>query len=115
MTLVWKKPLEHKAPQGKKILHLKNGDVSVRQRFGKYWLPIPYIDSKFSDIEEPELWADIDLPGDLTGTLMLMIDSQLYNLDDFEIKYPEIYKCVVKTMLAAYEAELAKRQKDAQA
>lgn len=87
----WIDPKKNLPPQGKKVLYLKDGDVYVVQRFGKYWLPIPFFDSEYSLLDEPELWADIQLPQNLTGKIFFMIDDAKYETDSFEKYYPEAY------------------------
>lgn len=81
----WIKPSDKLPPQGKKILTMwDNGDYGVRQRFGKYWFPIPYLDSRFADYEEPMYWQDIDFLGENTGYVKIMLGDQLLNIDELE-------------------------------
>lgn len=90
----WIKPEDEAPPQGKKILYLQNGDVYVVQRIGDYWLPIPFFDSKYAFHHPPDLWADIELPHDLTGKTRIFIkkEKKLYDIDEIEVKYPHIYQ-----------------------
>lgn len=98
----WIKPNLRKPPQGKKVLCCSKGDISIRQRFADYWFPIPYVDSKFADIKEPELWQEIDFPGDLTGYLRVFWEGILYNMDEFEKVNPSGYNEMINGMLANY-------------
>lgn len=79
----WFKSAERKPEQGKKVLCFNEGDIDVRQRFGDYWFPIPYVDSKFADIDEPEMWQEIDFPDGFYGYLHVEIDEQLVKMDEF--------------------------------
>lgn len=88
----WINPDSYLPPQGKKILYFSKGDVYVVQRFGKYWLPIPFTDSKFSFHESPELWAEFNFPKDFTGKLRMQIEGKIWNMDQVEEYYPEKYK-----------------------
>ena len=86
---------KHLPPQGKKILYFKQGDIYVVQRFGKYWLPIPFHDSSFTFHDEPDFWADIISPTGYTGFLRLVVDGVLYTIDDLEIHHPEVYASLI--------------------
>lgn len=96
---IWIKTSLRKPPQGKKVLCFDNGDVSVRQRFKDYWFPIPYIDSSLADIDEPELWQDIDFPQDFKGYMMILQDEKLYKIDEWEKMNPEDFNEFVEGML----------------
>ena len=65
----WFRPEDKLPPQGKKILYFDHGDICVVQRFGKYWLPIPFADSKYKFTVAPKLWADIEVPIGFTGRM----------------------------------------------
>lgn len=99
----WKSPKDEMPPQGKKILYFSKGDVYVVQRFGKYWLPIPFYDSQYSFHEQPEFWADIALPGNFTGFMKIgMIENEgrsIKTIDELEIEYPDDYREVLKRQL----------------
>lgn len=88
----WKKPEDELPLQGKKILYFSNGDIYVVQRFGPYWWPIPFVDSKYKFNEPPQLWADIYPPGNLTGKMYLQIDDELHDIDSLEKYHPDIYQ-----------------------
>lgn len=98
----WYSPKEKMPPQGKKILYFNKGDVYVVQRLNKFWLPIPFFDSKFSFHEKPELWADIELPGTYTGYLRLSCGGELLTLDEIQNKYPKTYGDFIKYLLALW-------------
>lgn len=99
----WKKPSEELPPQGKKILYLSKGDCYVVQRMGKYWLPIPFYDSKFAFHDEPELWADIEMPGMLTGKVHFLCADEdhedMLDLDELEMQENCIYKELLDAQL----------------
>jgi hypothetical protein len=93
----WISPKDELPPQGKKILYLKNGDVYVVQRFKELWLPVPFYDSEFTFHEEPELWADIELPNGLTGKMKFQLHSgKMMEVDDYEMFYPDDYEELVE-------------------
>lgn len=90
----WIRPKDQMPPQGKKILWLLNGDCCVVQRIADYWLPIPFIESKYADYREPDYWADIEMPDGLTGRIRIIPDNSFYALtiDELEQQHPEVYK-----------------------
>ena len=61
----WIESNMRKPPQGKKVLCFNKGDLSVRQRLKDYWFPVPFVDSIFAEIGEPEKWQEIDFPNGL--------------------------------------------------
>lgn len=93
----WIDPKLRLPPQGKKILYFDRGDVYVVQRFADMWLPIPFTEKKYDFIEPPELWSDIELPGNYTGYMKVGIEEEddLMTVDDFQRKYPEDYKSFI--------------------
>lgn len=98
----WISPKDKLPPQGKKILYFKKGDIYVVQRFGKYWLPIPFHDSKYSFHDEPELWCDITPPNDLTGLMRIRVYGHFYNLDELEKIHPDSYEEVIDIYLSLW-------------
>lgn len=78
-------------PQGKKVLCLNEGDVDIRQRLGNYWLPIPYLDSYYANLNEPEFWRDLYLPLPFTGQLMVEYNDKSYTIDELEEYYYDLY------------------------
>jgi hypothetical protein len=87
----WIDPKDKLPPQGKKVLSWREGDCCVVQRFGDYWIPIPFTDSKFADTEPPEKWAEIDFPVGFTGMIRVIpiggscpIDMDEYEKHDKE-------------------------------
>jgi hypothetical protein len=95
----WIKPSDKLPPQGKKILYFSDGYICVVHRFGKYWLPIPFLDSKWVHYDEPELWADIYPPGNLTGKLHALIDNEMHDIDSLEKHHPDQYKELMDNLL----------------
>lgn len=97
MDLKWIDPKLRMPPQGKKILYFDHGDIYIVQRFGKYWFPIPFYDSKFSkDIykKEPQYWAEFNFPEKYTGKMKIKrrSENETIDMDDFCKKYPEDFK-----------------------
>lgn len=88
----WFSPKEKLPPQGKKVLHMINGDLCVCQRFKDKWLPIPFTDSKYASYDEPDFWADIDPPKPYTGFMKAIIDGIVYTVDELEEKTPSEYE-----------------------
>lgn len=88
----WISPKDRLPPQGKKILYFDNGDVYVVQRFGEFWLPIPFTDSKYAILCEPQLWSDIHLPEPFTGRVYVSVkNSSPLDIDSLEREHPRIY------------------------
>lgn len=98
----WIKTSLREPPQGKKVLCFHKGDVSVRQRFAKYWFPIPYIDSRLADIDPPQLWQEIDFPEGYEGYIKIFHDKEFYTIDEWEKIDAEVYKGFVKAMLKTF-------------
>lgn len=95
----WYSPLEKVPPQGKKIIWFKEGDCQVVQKFGDYWIPIPFTDSKYAKTDCPDLWADIQMPGEYTGKLHVMFQGEFCDIDTFEKENPEAYTEFVSAFL----------------
>lgn len=104
MQTDWISPDDKKPPQGKKLICFSNGDVTIRQRFNNYWFPIPYLDSKFTDIDEPTLWKDIGMPEDYTGRMYVEVKNVRYSIDELEITHPEVFFDLLKNLLNSYLA-----------
>lgn len=100
----WIKPADELPPQGKKILYFSRGDIYVVQRFGKYWFPIPFSDSKFIFNTAPELWADIIPPGNCTGKMKFILGDEVFDLDELEMAHNEHYKIIVKCVANSFGA-----------
>lgn len=95
----WIKSSDQKPEQGKKVLCFNKGDVDVRQRFKEYWFPIPYVDAKLANINEPEMWQEIDFPEGFYGYLQVFIDDNLLKMDQLEKKHPTVFDDMVKALL----------------
>jgi hypothetical protein len=108
--MTWRDPIEDPPPQGKKVLWLHNGDIQIAQRYGLFWFPVPFLDSKYAKIHPPELWQDIILPSPLTGKVMFQGEGhpRLIDADELEMMEPEVYDTIIKYHLEIY----AKGRKD---
>ena len=94
----WHSPKDKLPPQAKKVLCVNRGDFYVAQRFGEYFLPIPFCDSVHAkdNYEMPDRWQDIDFPFPFTGFMHFAVeDGELLTMDQLEEKYPENYKEIV--------------------
>jgi len=93
----WKTPKENKPPQGLKVLCVRTGDFYVAQRFGEYWLSIPFYDSVFRQFQPPDLWTFIEFPDNYKGVLLFGLTDQdgLITLDELEKLCPEDYETFV--------------------
>jgi len=96
---IWIKPQDALPPQGKKVLWFKKGDCAVVYRFGIYWFPVPYLDSKHVNMDTPDFWADIELPKPYHGKLEVMIDGQMLSIDELEKAHNDIWREIVRRML----------------
>jgi len=96
---VWYKTREKLPPQGLKVLYFDRGDMWVAYRFGQYWVPIPFCDSKFANTDPPDMWAYISLPTGYTGRMSAQMDGERISIDDMQIKYPTEYEDMVKSIL----------------
>lgn len=104
MNKNWIKSSIRKPPQGKKVLCFTKGDLDVRQRFKNYWIPIPYVDSKCADIDEPELWQEIEFPSPYTGYMQVLVEGkELMNMDQFEKHCPEEFNEMVESMVKMFK------------
>lgn len=99
MSKIWIKSALRKPPQGKKVLCFHNGDLSVRQRFKEYWFPIPFVDAKLSDIDEPEFWQDIDFPAGFYGYTKVLHEGMTYKMDEWEKVSPKDFNEFVDILL----------------
>jgi hypothetical protein len=99
----WIDPKVQQPTQGKKILWFKEGDCFVVQRIGKYYIPMPFLDSKSFFWHEPDLWADISLPEPYTGLLRIAPDidhcDDRFTLDELEMYLPVIYERVTEVFI----------------
>jgi hypothetical protein len=107
----WKDPKIEKPEQGKKVLCEHEGDLYVAQRFGDYWFPIPFIDSKYSRYFPPNLWQEINFPNSLSGKLLVKINLKLHDIDELEKKYPDVYVEIVNALLETFKNSLKDNQK----
>lgn len=107
--LNWIKTTLRLPPQGKKILCLNKGDVDIRQRFGPYWSPIPYLDSEFTNLDAPEMWSEFDLPNGLTGLIRILVEGNLLTIDELEFKYPKQYEEIVRLQYEYFITKKAER------
>lgn len=99
----WKDPKKEKPPQGLKVLCMDRGDFYVAQRFGDYWFPIPFTDSKYSRYFVPELWQEIDFPNGYSGKLRVIKGGTLMDINQIEIKHPEVYYEILNFLLKISE------------
>lgn len=90
---IWIDPNKELPPQGKNILWFDRGDMQLVQRLGKYWFPIPFTQHEFAQINEPELWANIDAPEGFTGKLHVYVkeENRPIDIDELEMMHPDIY------------------------
>jgi len=95
----WNKTCEKLPEQGKKILCFDNGDVWIAQRFDKYWLEIPFTDSKYAKQKIPDMWSEINFPDPYKGYLLFKNKEcgELLNVDEFKKKHPYQYKEFIET------------------
>ena len=102
----WIDPQDKLPPQGKKILWFSDGDCHVVQRFGKYWVPIPFVDSKHAHLNAPELWNDLYFPDPYKGLIQVSVenDDNLYTIDELEIFHNDVYRDMSNTILKDYRA-----------
>ena len=84
--------------QGYKILcKAGGGDYYVAQRFGPYWVPLPFVDSQLAKLDPPDLWSHIDFEGDNKGYVMVMVaDEEMsisipMSVDELEQKHPDVH------------------------
>jgi len=98
----WIKTEDKLPPQGLKILYWDSGDCWVAWRFGKYWLPTVFADSKHAIFTPPELWSYIDFPNGFSGNLFFIIENVEYDTDSLEKFYPEKYKEVIEIFVNAH-------------
>ncbi len=89
----WIDPKLRLPPQGKKILYFSKGDIYVVQRFSHMWLPIPFLDSEYVFSEPPELWAEFNIPNNMTGKMHIIPEghSDMIDIDTFEKRFPNEY------------------------
>jgi hypothetical protein len=106
----WIDPKLRLPPQGKKILYFDHGDIYIVQRFGKYWFPMPFFDSKFSkDIYKttPQYWAEFDFPENYTGKMKILPDggNDFLDMDDFSKKHPILFEEFVRAQVNIFEKQ----------
>ena len=102
----WIDPKDILPPQGKKILYFRKGDIYVVQRFGEYWLPIPFHDSRYSKEiykKQPEYWADIYCPSNYTGKIHVYVDDEMHDIDSLEKHHPSTYLEMLKFQIPIWE------------
>ncbi len=111
--MIWIDPNKRLPPQGKKIIWFGNGDTHICQRFGKYWFPIPFIDSRFAHLRSPEVWAEIKLPSPYKGKVMIIVDGKEYDIDNLEKIHNDIYRDILNSLLKDFRRhkKLAKMKK----
>ncbi len=80
----WISPKDKLPEQGKKVLCCDKHDYYVAQRFGKYWLQIPFTDSYFATTEMPEYWQEINFHGEDRGYLNILYDDEFITCDEYE-------------------------------
>lgn len=85
---------------GYKILCMKRGDFFVAQRFDDKYFPIPFIDSRYADMNlDPELWCEIDFMDPYTGYMRFMVDGKIMLADEFKIKDPDGYQNLLDALI----------------
>ncbi len=99
----WIKPSEKLPAQGKKVLAFYQGDCFCVHRFGEYWFPIPFIESFFARIDQPDLWADIPMPYGYTGKIRLIVDGEIIDMDEAEKECNEIFTKMKLGMLEKFK------------
>lgn len=88
-------------PQGYKILcKAGGGDYYVAQRFGPYWVPIPFPDSKFAKLDPPDFWSHIDFEGDNKGYYYVLSPKK-----DSPMTFDELEKYDPKLHIELCEAQ----------
>lgn len=103
--MLWIKTKNRLPPQGKKVLCFTDGDCHVAQRFGKYWFPIPFTDSKFARIDPPQFWCDIVMPEPYEGRMRILIDKGLYDIDTLQKKHKAAYRQFVNLLLSQFRKD----------
>lgn len=101
----WIDPKLRLPPQGKKILYFDKGDVYVVQRFGDYWVPIPFVDSEYAFHNAPELWAEFNFPPGYAGFCLFSFDEgkTLMTLDEAQKSNPDFYEDFMEYTKEAWE------------
>jgi hypothetical protein len=107
----WYYPIENLPEQGKKVLCFSNGDLVVKQRFGIYWFPIPFVDSAFANIDIPEKWQEIDFPDGYTGKIYIMLNGEKLDMDTLEKKNPDIFRVIMNASLELYNSDDNKKRR----
>ncbi|MBS3903731.1 MAG: hypothetical protein KGZ39_00210 [Simkania sp.] len=92
-------------PQGLKVLCFRKGDCWVAQRFNKYWIPMPYTDSKYANANPPEFFKYIDFPGEYTGEMKVLsqIDKKILSMDEYEKENPKGFKELYMSLIKNFE------------
>lgn len=98
----WFDPKKKLPPQGKKIIWFSKGDSHLVQRFGKYWVPFPFTDSRLAHLNPPELWADVHYPEPYKGMVKVCVEGLMYTIDELEEYYPNVYRSVIAGILMEY-------------
>lgn len=98
----WISPKDRLPPQGKKVLLFYNGDCWVGQRFQNYWVPLPFTDSKFSRIDAPDLWKDIEMPEGYSGKIRAEINGVKMDIDTLEASHPDAMEHLVKMTITPH-------------
>lgn len=99
----WNDPNKIFPPQGLKILIMRNGDFTVFQRMGKYWLLIGFQDSEHCILSQPEAWSYIDFPSGYTGKVRIQIDGKVLDMDEYEKIFPEEFEKMVNACAAQFK------------
>lgn len=101
MDKKWHKVSDKLPEQGKKVLCMDRGDFFVLQRFKEFWFSIPFNDSKWSRLHPPEMWQEIEFPGELTGKIFMydQEEEELLDMDNLEKKNPEKFHKLVDDMV----------------
>lgn len=124
--MIWISTQYNHPPQGLKVLCFKNGDCWTAYRFSykdeNIWIAgvpscnlNPKRTYKMGRCDEPEYWALIpfeQLPGTYTGRMMIKAkdDDNLYDMDQFQVKYPKEHSYFVKG-IAYSKNDLPKKKK----
>lgn len=108
----WYLTREHLPPQGQKIIWFSKGDAHIVQRFGKYWVPIPFVDSFFASLDPPEFWPPIQLPSPYEGKMTIIVHGEKMDIDTLEEKHPDVWRNIINTILKDFRENRKKNLKN---
>lgn len=85
-------------PQGMKVLYWYNGDCWVAWRFGHYWFPLVFADSKHATYAPPQKWSPISFPPPYTGKMFVIIEDEKLDIDELQEKNIDFYEKLIDAM-----------------